>query len=299
MAAPAPTATAVITPTGTATADALVARVAREADDLAVTDVHTSDPTTSTTTLTVATDATTRNQVGDILSWPVGSAGAYEAAVLTAVAATTLTVRRAQFGTTAVDHAANAVFRVNPLYLDQVIYDAIVEALEGLYDELFQVQVSTYTTATDLWWALPATAETVVEAYQVDGTPENKIVLAFEEPRLTHTGFAASNRVIRVRGISDAIASFYIISTTRLVLTTLTTVQQNIVVYEAAARLLENQATRANRQSESFVFDASTKVQLLRRRAAQMIENERQRLDAYLPQRDRIGHRFGHHFREM
>jgi hypothetical protein len=275
---------------GTSTEAAMVDRAIRRIDDDSYTDIATNAPGASGASLTVATDATQRYSVGDTLDWYDNDS--YEAALVTAVAATTLTIRRGHWQTTGFAHAANAVFRVNPRFISAEILEHVRDSVEQLWPDIYEVKSATYTDATDLWYALPADAEELLQVYQLAGsTPDDLTtnITRLSMPSFKHSAFATTKKAFRVERIDTSLTNFFAIYTAKCSATTLNATQLDIVVYEACASLLEAEAAhRIQRQQDGFTFDSTTKLQAFRRRASQLRDRESFRLLGFLPQRDEM-----------
>lgn len=263
-------------------------------------DTSTTNITSSSTSVTVATDATTRYEVGDIIEWWEDST--YDAAIISAVAATTLTLQtpRGAFGTTAAAHDGSTTakrFRkvTSSDFLSINLSNYLDQGVNSLWPDVPAVQVSTYTVSTtDVWFGLPSDAETVLGAYQVTTSTPNEIKdlpLYDNAPRWAHVGFAASNKAVRVVNADSSLTSFYVISTKRPAITELTSAQQDIVVYHAARLALEAAAAKPALREDPTVFGAEVKIQLMRREEQRLRDHEHARLNAYTPALDHIRYR--------
>lgn len=291
MAIPTPTATANLT-AGTSTRLDLVGRVIRRLGHNTQADTNTN-AATSSGTFTVATDATTRYEVGDIIDfWEDGT---YEAVNLTAVAATTLTGLRGAFGTTAAAHDGSVTpkrFRKvdDTSFLSAVLSAHLDTAVASLWPDIPLIRVSTYTTTTtDRWWDLPAAAEVVLSAYQMSTVdPVEPTDLLHEGPRLFHTGFAASGKAVRLPTLDTTLTNHYVISTTKHGITDLSTTAQEIVVLHAARLALEAYSAKPIKQGEKTIVGAIEKMQIWRREEERLKSREHQRLAAYTPQVDAL-----------
>jgi hypothetical protein len=92
-----------------------------------------------------------------------------EIMLVTAYADPDLTVIREWAGTTDVQHEQDAELRIAPDYPRQVVFDAVADALEGLYPDLFIVK-TTESTVTSNWEVAPANVGDVVGAnYDLHG----------------------------------------------------------------------------------------------------------------------------------
>ena len=120
----------------------LVDRVRRFMRDWPDEDALTASASSSATSLTVATDATTRYGTGWYLE--VDS----EVVRTTAVAATTLTVQRARRGTTAATHASSATILVRPHFFQNEIVDALNLALESSFPAFYRPVIDETLTTT-------------------------------------------------------------------------------------------------------------------------------------------------------
>ena len=288
MAAPTASSTETLS-AGTSTRADLIERSLRLVEDDPITDVETAGVNDTATSFAVTGADSTTYEVGDTLDF--ADDGTFEAAIVTAVASGTLTVRRGHRGTTAATHAANAIYRKNPRFLSHVVGQLVDEAVSRLWPDIFTIHAATYATATDLWYALPASAEETLEVYQRDGTPEDKTTnaLRWTDPIYVDSGFSATKKAIKVESIDTSLTNFYLVYTAQAAVTELSTIAQDIVVYGTARRLLEIEAGhRATRQQDEFIFDATSKIQVFSREERRLRDIEGQRLSQYLPNRDRM-----------
>lgn len=188
----------------------LILSVLRRAGDTPAIDTHTNDPPNPAVSLTVASDATTRFEIGDYIEWVADST--YDIARLTAVAPPTLTVVAGELGSTAADHAANAFFRKVGRFFALDAQRAINDSIQiDLYPHnVFSVYEAQLTSSS---WAAESTlikeidddAEFVFRAYQkTDNTPTELMPVAVSQPFYVDTGLAATNKkAIRLSRIPD------------------------------------------------------------------------------------------------
>jgi len=234
-----------LSPTAATTEAVLVKAIARMLGDLPYTDTHTNSLASNYTSLTVASDATSRWEIGDYGDWIED--GTYDIFVVTAVAATTLTVLGGQLGSTQQAHAANARFRKRPAYWALNVQRAVNDALNDLWPRLYAVYESQFTSAS---WAAEATliksisetAEEILGAYQVgDATPTKRFPVTSEGPFYIHTALSATKKAIEFRSIPDDNNTIYVQYTRKLGITDLSDGQARAVEYGACARLLEQE----------------------------------------------------------
>ena len=281
------------------TAAQAVTRALRRLDDITYEDSSSTDPSTSTTAFTVASDATERYEVGDTIDWTAN--GTFEAATVSAVASTTLTVLRAAYGTTAGDHAANAVFRRNPRFLSHVVNEAVTEALNSLWPDIFVMRETTYTVSstTGNYFELESATEEVLGAYQVAGTSPDSVIYPTRHgsrPARVHTGFATSGLYTTVEGYDSTATTLRILTSRQPTISLLTSAQQDLVIYEACANLIEEFSHRPKVEGDKDVFNEAQKVQIFRGKARELRSKERQRLQNFEPERYRLTYRHGHHY---
>lgn len=289
---------------GVSTLQALMSRLARRIGDRPYTDTHSNVYSANGVSLTVASDATTRYEDGNIIDWlPDGSVDA--ALITPAPTATTLTIRPNYLGTTSAGHSAGATIRLNPLLLSQEYSDLLTEAVNSLYPDVVHVKQAVYTTPStpaDVIFALPTDAEKVFEVYQrtlPTGSVEEKRPLKFSVSSWFDSTWVTTKKALNVYALDTSITdvtSFYVIYGAQHTLTDLTTRQQDIVLYEAAALALEMLEDRAKGQSDDVVLDASNRIQLFRANARRLRALERQRLGNYLPAQDTLVYRGRHLF---
>lgn len=286
----------------------LVARLLRRLDDNPWVDVHTNAINTTDASLTVASDATKKYQIGGYIDWVAD--GTFETAKITAVTATTLTIERGHRETTAGVHAAGAKFRYlgrfQPLMLSEVVDDI----LDSMWPELFDVRHVDWTISTsatpELWYGLPADAERVLELYQhTNSTPvDNRVPSAWMGPHWQETAFLGGSvpKALQVYGTAmnsndNKLHGIYI---ARLLLTNLTSEQTAILVYMAGAVALQTViAGETKPERRSSVQGAPTPdvaAQFWMREAAELKRKEQERLMEYLPRRNRVKYRGGRHY---
>jgi hypothetical protein len=297
MAAPAPTATEVLSE-GTSTRAALLARLIQRLGQELYYDTSVTNITSSSTNVAIAAGGASRYEVGDIIEW--WEDGTLDAAFVSAVADTALTLQvpRGAFGTTAAAHDGSVTakrFRKVPdsHWLSVNLSNYLDQAVNSLWPDVPVVQVSTYTTsATDDWYALPAGAEVVVAAYQMGTTaPVQQYPRFFGDQTWFHGGYVATNKAVRVYGLDTSLTSHYIISLARPAITELTSAQQDIVVYHAARLALEAAVVRPIDRADPTVIGAAQNIQLMRREEGRLRSAEHQRLASYRPSLDSIRYR--------
>lgn len=198
----------------TPSAGAIAASVVRQVFDAPYTDTHTNslNATDVTSTLTVASDATTRWEVGDEGDWDDTST---ELFVVTAVAATSLTIRRGHMRTSKVTHAADAVLRKFPRLAIANAQDAVNDALHdgALYPDIFVVYEETFTPASpaDLWYPIDARAERVIDVYQkTDSTPVDRQPLRWAPLRYADSTLLLTKRGIKIPALADTDNTIFI-----------------------------------------------------------------------------------------
>lgn len=226
---------------------ALVKNTVRLLSDVPYTDVHSNSLDTSTTTLTVPTDATTRWEAGDTADWLAD--GTYEAALVTATAATALTIRRGYLDTTAAAHATNAVVRKNPRFLAHNAQKAVQDAIsDDLYPAVYAVYEQSATASAERWHNLEdATAEEIIHAYQKLGTsPVQLVPLRVSQPAYVDSTIAANKRAVYIESFRDATATFWLQFLRPPTQTDLSSAQARIVEYGAARRLLDWEGAEAS-----------------------------------------------------
>lgn len=123
------------------TATTLVQRVRRFVGDWPDLDNITASVSSGGTSLTVASDATTRYAVNWLIQID------QEMMRVTAAAATSLTVTRAVQGTTAASHASGATILVRPQFSDQQILDAVNAGIDATFPFFYKPVLDTSLTA--------------------------------------------------------------------------------------------------------------------------------------------------------
>lgn len=288
MAAPTAASTEALS-SSTSTKAALVKEVIRRLEDDPITDVETAGVNSSATTFATGLTAANSYENGDTLDFL--DDGTFEAVLITTAGSGSHTVRRGHRQTTAAAHSANAVFRKNPRHLSHIIGEYVDACVQDLWPDLYTVYAATYTSATDIWYALPAACEEVFEVYQYTGTPADKTTgpIVWAGPTFAHSAEFSTKKGLKVRNIDTSLTSFFVIYSQRAAVTELTTAMSKIVVLDAARMALGAEvAHRPSRQTEAFIFDASTKMDLFRREASRLRDREAQRLQEFMPERDRL-----------
>lgn len=163
-----------LSPTGSSTLCALTQNVLNQIQDWRYTDTHAAALAEGATSITVASDATTRYEIGDEIEWRDDCT--FERAIITAVATTALTVLRGQRGSTRNAHSAGAVFVKNPEYAGHLaalhVNAAVEQDLWG--SRLYAVYQASYTPASphNPYFEAPARAERLLRVYQLsDASP--------------------------------------------------------------------------------------------------------------------------------
>lgn len=282
-----------LSPTAGATQATLVKNVARLLGDVPYTEIHTNDPPNPATSLTVASDATTRYEPGFYIDWM--DDGSYDIAIITAVAATSLTVVAGQLGSTAADHAANARFRKNPRFWAKDIDKAIGDAIAGdLYPKIFAIYDTTLTpSATNVYYSLPAAAEDVISVYQKPATGNDLMFLSgWSVPRYVDTVLSATGKAIRIPALRHSSNSIFVQYTQIPAIGDLSEAQVRIIEYGACARLLEREGgedvAKDRPQSGTLVpGQAIRDARWFRQEQEEMIAKERNILQRRFPARKR------------
>lgn len=299
MAQPDPSSTATLSG-GTSTKAALVDRVIRMLDDQTREDTLSGSLTDSGTSASTTDTGADAYEDGDILDFLDDDT--YEAVFIVSAGSGTHTIRRGYWGTTAAAHASGAVFRKNPLFLSHLVSTLVDEATTNLYPDIPEYKVATYTTPSapaDFWYGLPADAEKVHQVYQKRSTTPVELTYPAKvgQVQFADSAFFTNSRGVLIQDVDTNISSFFVIYEVRPSVTTLTSAQQDIVVYSAARRALEAETGhRRFRQGEAFIFDASTKIQLWRREEQRLRDAEAVRIGGFLPRRDSILFRQRHRF---
>jgi len=221
---------------------ALVLNVWRMLGSAPFQDVHTNSLTTAATSLTVASDATDRYEVGDRLEWIAD--GTYERAEVTATAATALTVRRGIDGTTAQTHDADAVFVKSPVHWAPNINKALDDALNAdLYPDLYAVYEAqvTYDPTTADWYEIDAAAEDILDAYQKpDSGNVDLLPVRVSQPRWVDATLAPTHkRAFKVLYAPDNNNTIFVQYARKPAVADLSEGMQRVVEYGAMRRLLE------------------------------------------------------------
>lgn len=125
-----------------ATAANLIQRTRRFMRDWPDQDAITASCTSSSTSISVATDATTRYGA----NWPIEIDN--ETMIVRSTAATTLTVERGAFGSTAATHAISAPILVRPAFYAVEILDQLNDAIQACYPTVYKEVLDTSLTVT-------------------------------------------------------------------------------------------------------------------------------------------------------
>lgn len=234
-----------LSPTAGTTEATLVKNALRVLQDLGYTDTHSNAPAASGA-LTVATDATTRYEVGDVVDWV--DDGTYDISVLTAVATTSLARRGGQFGSTDSAHAVSAVFRKNPRFFGINAQKAVNDAIaQDFYPDLFAVYEAQFTSTdwgaeTTLIKSIAAEAEDVLYAYQkTDGTPTRLARVRVTQPFYVDTALSATKKAVEFSAIPDNNNTIFVQYVRTPALADLSDGMQRVAEYGAAKRLLEQE----------------------------------------------------------
>jgi len=294
------------------TAANLVKRVLRRLDDMPYNDTFRgtgsgSSITTGDLTLTVPTGATSRYTIGQEIDFV--DDGSFERVLVTAVpSTTTITVQRGHRGTTAATHAADAKGAVQPRYLSYLINELVTEALVMLYPDLFEVKSVTWTaTTTDPYFVMPADAEEIEEVFQRDPTGKRLRDLWFSDGiSLLDSNFLGSSytKAVEMRGVSTSASDgkVHAIYIARLSLATLTDAQIAAITYWIAGLLLTTTVAGESRPDRRPVLGTIPTPDTARNEmlgtAGILIRKEQQRLEEYLPRRNRPRYRMGRHYTE-
>lgn len=234
------TTTGRISPTAATTACILANNVLEELGDFPYSDTHSSAPNSSATTLAVTTDATTRYEVGGVLEWRDDCT--FEKAIITAVAATTLTIGRGYANTTAASHAAGARFVYNPRFAGNAVQRAISDSISlDLYPDIYALYQATFTPANpynELYEAA-SDAERIVRVYQQTTTsPTNFLDAGFGGVQYSDTTISTTGRYFKVPSVQHATQTVYAQYMIRPAVGDLTTAQARIVELGALWRVL-------------------------------------------------------------
>src|SRR5690606_27972169 len=74
-----------------------------------------------------------------------------------------LTVRRGMFGTEASPHPAGTIVTVAPDYPRQVVFDALADAIENLWPDLWTIRTTEFWASPSAIVELPADCEEIIE----------------------------------------------------------------------------------------------------------------------------------------
>lgn len=290
----------------------LVKKILRRLDDQPYIDTFRgtgagSSITTGDTTFTVPTGATSRYQIGFEIDFV--DDGSFERVLVTAVpSATTITVQRGHRGTTPATHATDAKGAVQARYMSYTINELVSESLVMLFPDLFEVKSVTWTAQnTDPYFALPTDAEEIETVYQrtTDGTRLRK--LWFEDGvQLLDSNFLTGSytRALELSGVAltasdNKVHGIYV---ARLSLATLTDAQIAALVYWIGGTLMSTVIAGESKPDRRPVLGQIPIPDTARNdflgQAAILIRKEQERLEEFLPRRNRPRFRGARHYTE-
>ena len=285
------------------TVESLRFNVLRQLKLVPYVDTHTNSLTTTAATLTVASDATQRYKVGDVIEWPYD--GTNELGLLTAVAATQLTVIRGYLTATpgtGLTHAANAHIALIPEYYATNCSKAVQDALDSdLYPELFAVYEtqlthgSTSWSAVSPWRSIAAEADEVLHAYQhSDSSPVVPVECSFSDPVYVDTTLSSTKRAVKLRSVADSDNTVFLQYLRSPGVGDLSAGMGRVVEAGAIARLLEWHSAFQIRKEGKVVQDGIHVPGIVARTASfwrdeqqRLINQERTVLDRRFPHRRR------------
>lgn len=229
-----------ISPTASTTTCVLTNNVLEELGDFPYSDTHSSAPNSTATALTVATDATTRYEVGGVIEWRADCT--FEKAIITAVAATTLTIGRGYANTTAASHAAGARFVYNPRFAGNAVQRAVNDSIAlDLYPDIYALYQAIFTPASphnELFEAA-SDAEKIVRVYQQTTTsPTNFLDTSFSQVKYSDTTISTTGRYFKVPSLRHSTQTVYAQYMVKPAIGDLTTSQARIVELGALWRVL-------------------------------------------------------------
>jgi len=235
-----PATTGRISPAAGTTVCILTNNVLQELGDFSYADTHSSAPNSAATSITVATDATERYEVGGVIEWREDCS--FDRAIITAVAATTLTIGRGYGGATATSHAANARFVYNPRFVGTAIQRAVNDSLAlDLWPDIYALYQSTFTPAdpyNELFEAA-SDAEKIVRVYQHSTTsPTELLDSKFSQVSFSDTTISSTGRYFKVPQLQHASQTVYAQYMVKPAIGDITLTQARIVEYGACWRAL-------------------------------------------------------------
>ena len=248
-----------LSPTAGTTEAALVTAVSNDLRARPYSEAITAAYTAGGTSLTVATDATTRTTLAAGLYIDFAADGTYDILQMTAIAATTITVVGGLFGSTSANHANGARFQVMSRYGGLDVQRAINDSVASdLYPDLYAVYeqqlspTTTWAAETTLIKEIDATAEQVLDelpqwgpgVYQkTDTTPTKLMRVMVSQPFYIDATLAATHKkAVELRYIPDPNNTIFLRYIRKPAIADLSDAMARIVRYGACARLLEWEA---------------------------------------------------------
>src|ERR1051326_1672082 len=243
--------------------------------------------------LTVATGAATRCQVGDWFD--AVDDGTFETLLVDAIPDTThLTVRRARLGSTNAAHSAGVIGRLRGRAAPHSVSNAIDEALEKLYPEIYDIRHGSWDASEfDRWYKLPADVEKISGLYQRFSSSGSTVDLqqpnSFEGPRLVESSFADTKRAIRVPSVRTNApdGKLHAVYTSKLSLASLTTPQIDLITYEVATTMLMTALASDTKPERRYMLialpDDPTSLRTFATQAQEHRNREMKRLAEFLP----------------
>jgi hypothetical protein len=279
---------------------ALVPKILRRIGDRPSEDIHTNAPTGSGTSLTVASNAQQKFQIGGWIDWV--DDGTLDQAIITDIPnTTTLTIRRGYRGATAASHSANAVFRYRARVEPQAASEIIDDVIQSLWPEIYLISETSYTPAATpkYWYDLPADCEKVLQVYQqIDVTGSNPVDIVdfkfFDGPDWKDTTLVStSGKGLWVPNVSTQSddSKLHVIYIGKCSLTNLTDAQIQVVLYETCASLMATQfageSKPERRSGLEGAPDSGNAFKFFKAAAQDMRQREAQRLREFMPRRDK------------
>lgn len=220
------------------------------------TEVINAAVTSSSTTLTLTSDATTRWRVGDVGEFRDDG----ERFVVTTAHATTPTVRRGHDFTTAAAHASATVIAKHPRFWWTNVCKAVNDAVQqDLFPELFatyEAQLTADPTNT-LYYVLPEEALDIFRVYQRtdSSTPQDISFNPDDEVQILDGTTANTSRAIRLGWLSDRDNTIYCQYSRVPAIADLSVGMARIVEYGACARLLSWEAAQTSGKRRAADYD--------------------------------------------
>lgn len=199
----------------------------------------------------MASDATTRYKVGDIIEWRHHTTNTLnDLALITAVAATTLTIARGYLSSTPGTgnaHDANSYFVLKPGYYALNITKAIQDAIDSdLYPEVYAVYEAQLAHGSTGWNAvtaiqsIAAEAKEVLAAYQKsDSTPLTLQSVKVTHPYAVDSTTSSTKKAIRLVELADNDNTIFVQYARKAAVADLSVGACRAVEAGALARLLE------------------------------------------------------------